>query len=228
MPFPSSPLRRLVAVVTLAALVVTGLVAASGGGPEPAPVVAAAPTTTLGVPERGGVLGDPRAPLLLTEYADLQCPACRAYAVATLPAVVRDRVRTGRVRLALEPLSFIGPESVRAGRVAAAAQAQGRLWSFVELAYAHQGPENAGTLSEARLRALLRAAGADPARALAAARRPAAAARLARADARAARLGIASTPAFTVRRGDGPTRVLRADPYDAAAFTAALDRELGR
>jgi hypothetical protein len=41
-------------------------------------------------------------------------------------------------------------------------------------------------------------------------------------------MGIDSTPSFTVRRGDGPARVLDANAFDAAAFTAALDRELAR
>src|SRR5918995_6213584 len=94
----------LLAPVAAAALV-TGaavVVSASGGdtASKPAP-----PASTLftGIPERDGVLGDPRAPLTLTEYVDLQCPVCAQAASATLPAVV-EYVRAGKVKLAARTL----------------------------------------------------------------------------------------------------------------------------
>ena len=37
--------------------------------------------------------------MTLVEFADLQCPFCKQYATDVLPTVVRDYVRTGKVRL---------------------------------------------------------------------------------------------------------------------------------
>ena len=39
------------------------------------------------------MLGSPSAPVTLVEYGNLQCPICRAFAVDTLPMIIRDYVR---------------------------------------------------------------------------------------------------------------------------------------
>ena len=74
--------------------------------------------------------------MTVTEYVDLQCPICAEASRATLPGVVRDYVRTGKVKLQARTLHFIGPDSVRAARVAAGAERQGGLWPFLEAFYA--------------------------------------------------------------------------------------------
>jgi protein-disulfide isomerase len=220
-------LKRL-AVAGAAAVVVAiaGVaVSSSGGSPETKPAPATA-SLFAGVPERGGVAGDPSAPVTVTEYLDLQCPVCARAASSTLPTVVADYVRTGKVRLAARTLHFLGPDSVRAAQVAAGAERQGRLWPFLESFYARQGTENSGYVTDAFLRDVSRAAGVDADAALGQAESSFARGRLARANADASRLGIQGTPTLTVRRGDGPERVLDADPLDPASVAKALDREL--
>jgi protein-disulfide isomerase len=174
------------------------------------------------------VLGDPAAALTVTEYVDLQCPVCAEASSATLPPLVRDYVRTGRVKLEARTLHFLGPDSVRAAQVAAGAERQGRLWPFLEAFYARQGTENSGYVTDGFLREVARAAGVDADRALAAAESRFAAGRLERANADAARMGVQGTPALTVRRGDGPERPLDANPLDPASVAAALEAELAR
>jgi protein-disulfide isomerase len=98
-----------------------------------------------GVPHHGTVLGRLDAPVRLIEFADLQCPYCDQYAVQALPTLVRDYVRTGKVRMQFENLSFMGPGSVVAGRAAAAAAQQNRLWNFVDLMYLNQARRTADT-----------------------------------------------------------------------------------
>ena len=221
-------LRRLGAVVAAAAVVVVVAIAvSSSGGAKPEPP---ATTTSLlaGIPERGGVLGDPRAPLTVTEYVDLQCPVCARAAESTLPALIRDEVRAGRVKLAARTLHFLGPDSERAARVAAGAERQGRLWAFLEAFYARQGPENSGYVTDDFLREVARATGVDAGAALAQADSAFASRRLERAEVDAARAGVAGTPTLTVRRGDGPERMLAASPLDPAAVEAELDREPSR
>src|SRR5215213_761101 len=51
-----------------------------------------------GIPQSSTLLGRPTAPVTLVEYADLQCPFCREFATETVPVLVREYVRTGKVR----------------------------------------------------------------------------------------------------------------------------------
>lgn len=197
----------------------------SGGG---AGSIASAPSVFAGIPERNGVLGDPSAPVTVTEYADLQCPVCAEASASTLPAIVRDYVKTGKVKLDMRTLHFLGPDSVRAAEVAAGAERQGRLWSFVETFYANQGEENSGYVTDSFLRQVSAAAGVDAAAAMGQAKGTFAQDRLSRANADASKLGINSTPTFTVARGDGPARVVGSGVLSEQILGAAIDKELAR
>jgi protein-disulfide isomerase len=221
-------LWRLGAAVAAAAVLAgVGIALSSSGGENPAP-----PATTssllAGIPERDGVLGDPKAPLTVTEYVDLQCPICARAAESTLPALIRDQVRTGKVKLEVRTLSFLGPDSVKAARVAAGAERQGRLFAFLEAFYARQGTENSGYVTDDFLREVSQAAGVDAGRAIGQEDSAFASARLQRADDDAARMNVQGTPTLTVKRGNGAERVLEASPLDAAAVQAELDREAAR
>ena len=75
-------------------------------------------------------------------------------------------MRTGKVKLAVRTLHFLGPDSERAARVAAGAERQGRLWAFLEAFYARQGTENSGYVTDGFLREVADAAGVDAGAAL--------------------------------------------------------------
>jgi len=217
-----APRRLLAALGASAVLVAAGIAVSASGGTEPAPPVAPASTTFRGIPERDGVLGDPRAPLTLTEYVDLQCPVCAVASKQTLPWLVENYVRTGKAKLELRTLHFIGPDSERAARVAAGAEQQDRLWPFVEAFYAAQGGENSGYATDDFLRSVSKSAGVDAGKALAAADGEFALRRLERANADATRLGVDATPTFTVAKGDGAPKVIGSGVLSQAALKAAL------
>jgi protein-disulfide isomerase len=210
-------ITRLGIVAGLAAACVAAAVAISS--PDEDPPRATPPGLFAGIPERNGVLGDPDAPLTVTEFVDLQCPVCATAAEQTLPTLIRDYVRPGKVKLEARLLHFLGPDSVTAARAAAAAQQQGRLWPFLEAFYAAQGPENSGYVTDDFLDDVAAAAGVD----LGAADDDYATRQLERANADAGRLGVDGTPTFVV---DG--RPLEADPLDPASVSQALDRVLER
>jgi len=205
------------AVVTAAAIAVS----ASGGTDQTTPT---APVSNLfrGIPEHDGVLGDPKAPVTLTEYVDLQCPVCAEASKQTLPWLVETYVRTGKAKLDLRALHFLGPDSEKAARVAAGAKAQGRLWPFVEAFYAAQGQENSGYVTDDFLRSVAKASGVDADKALDAADGEAALRFLEQANADATRLGVESTPTFTVAKGDGAPRLIGSGVLGQAAFEKAL------
>ena len=176
-----------------------------------------------GIPQHGTVLGRPDAPVRIIEFADLQCPYCREYTAQALPSLVRDYVRTGKAQMEFENLSFIGPDSVQAGHVAAAAAAQNKLWNFVDLMYLNQGTENTGYVTSSYLRRLLRAIpGLNVAAALSTSQTRAADAALTEANQLAVKNGVNGTPSFLIGHIKGPLRQFQPPTLTAAPFAAAL------
>ena len=135
--------------IVVAALVVVGVVVgvslAGGGDDDEAPSsitgVEAVQAELQGVPQAGNVLGQPGAPVEIVEYGDLACPACKLASETTIPEVVDSLVRSGDVKLVFRPIAFISRSSERGVFGAEAAGMQDAMWSFVELIYRNQGPE---------------------------------------------------------------------------------------
>ncbi len=222
-------------VVAAAALVVGVLALASGGGDDTGPqglgggssLDGQAEVNDLfaGIPQRGIALGDPDAPVTVVEFVDLQCPFCAQFAREQLPELVRRYVRTGEARLELRVLTFLGDDSLRAGRVAAAAAEQNRGWQFADLFFANQGRENSGYATDEFLREVAEGVdGLDADEALATAERPAATAQLRRAAAAAETLGVSSTPTFVAGPTGGRLEALRIAELTAAAVGAEIER----
>lgn len=232
--------RRLVLLVgaALVAVVVVAVAIAvsQGGEDEPAGSggdatgpgqTADAESLFEGIPQNGVSLGDPGAPATLIEYADLQCPFCAEYTRDALPAVIERYVRTGRVRLELQLLAFLGPDSERGARLAAAAAQQDLMWQFTDLFFENQGAENSGYATDEFLRGLARQTpGLDTRQAFADRDSPAVRRLLRQAQAQATASGVESTPSFLLRQGAAPARPLELQALDAATVTAALDEAL--
>jgi protein-disulfide isomerase len=101
-----------------------------------------------GIPQTRTTLGRPSAPVTMTEYIDLQCPACREFATNVFPNVVTKYVRTGRLKVILRPWAFIGPDSIRGQAAVLAAAEQNKAFNYAELLYDNQGTENTGWLDD--------------------------------------------------------------------------------
>jgi len=149
----------VVALITAGALIGVSVAGSSSSSkPSATTVTGALATDALlhGIPQRGNVLGDPSAPATLVEFGEPQCPICGAWARETLPTVVRDYVRTGKLKIVFHGISFIEPtkDSDRALAALAAAGAQGRQFQLLDLLYRNQGEEGTGWITDDRLRAL--------------------------------------------------------------------------
>lgn len=217
-------MQILGAGVLAAALVAVVLVlATSGGDPKRSGAAkgdaVAGRTTTAsllaGVPQDGVTLGDPRAPVKLVEFVDLQCPICREYTEQVLPTLVRDYVRKGKVSIDLRVISILGPDSTTAQAAAARAAAQDRLWSFAETFYANQGQENTGYVTQPFVRRIASAARVD----LTGTSGDAAG----EAESLARRYAVDSTPTLLVGRRGGTLRRLVLRTLEPSAVTPALD-----
>jgi protein-disulfide isomerase len=235
-------LRTLLAVLGAAALlVVVAIVVSSGGsnGAKTRPGAAQKATGTIpgqkesgemlaGIPQSGIHLGNPNAPVRLVEFADLQCPFCRDYTLQTLPQLVQDYVRSGKVRMEFRDLAFLGKDSVTAGRHAAGAGQQNKLWNFIDVLYYNQGEENTGYVTPSFLHTIDKAARVDSAKADAFAASAASLVPIKQANAMGDQLRVQSTPTVFVGKRGGALQQIEAGPTDVAAFKQAIDGVLGQ
>jgi len=104
-----------------------------------------------GIPQDGVYLGSPKAPVQMVMYIDLQCPFCQNYETTVMPTIVKKYVRTGKVRVKIEPWAFIGPDSIRGQKAMFAAAKQDKAWTFAEVLYLNQRTENTGWLDDAMI-----------------------------------------------------------------------------
>lgn len=123
------------------------------------PSAAAVEALLKGIPQHGLTLGSRTAPALMIEYVDLQCPYCQQLETQVMPDIVRRYVRTGKLRIDVRVLAFIGPDSGRGRNAMVAAGLQGKAFNFAQLLYDNQGTENTSWLSDDMV---ARAAGSIP------------------------------------------------------------------
>jgi protein-disulfide isomerase len=228
-------LLMLGGAIAAAVVVVVVLVAFVGGGSKssPTPTVTnasgggtEATDTFEGVPQDGDTLGRASAPLALYVFEDPQCPFCRQWNVDTLPTVVRDYVRTGRVKLVYRGIEVIGPNSIAGLRAVYAAGMQDKLWQMAEALYERQGDEESGWITVDVIKDAAREVGAKPGKLLQDADSAAVTAKLKEAAQLATRYGINSTPTFGYQKQLGTLQPLQISGLEPADFLPGLDAAL--
>jgi protein-disulfide isomerase len=133
----------IVAVVAAAVAVVGGLILLGQAPPAP---------TAVAVETAGKVKGDPAAPVTIDEWADFQCPACRAFTVGPGRQLDATYLTDGTAKLVWHNLAFLGQESIWAAEAADCADEQGRFWDYHDKLYAEQAGENRGAFSKDNLK----------------------------------------------------------------------------
>jgi protein-disulfide isomerase len=228
--------RRLTVFAALlglaTAIVAVGIVVSSGGrGSAATPGPSGRDVTSIvkGIPQNGRILGDPRAPILLVEFADPQCPYCREFAAKTWPIIVDKYVRTGKVRMELRLLDFVGADSRRANRALEAAALQHRMWDASARFYDAQGQENTGYVTDRFLRDVLGGVrGLDVARAMADRSGPEVAAALGAVNSMRSRYAIHATPTLLIGTDDTDLELVADGVLTPEQLGKALDAELLR
>jgi protein-disulfide isomerase len=190
-----------IAIAAAAALIAVALI--SKGGSDSPPPTAMPVVDLAGIPQDGAVLGSPDAQVLMIEYADPQCPACRLYTEEFFPTFVNEYVRPGKVKVEFRGFPFIGDDSVKAYRFLLAAAEQDKLWNLQEALYRNQGDENSGWVTDDLVRSVAgEIPGLDVDRLFADASRPAIEQEAAGASEAASNAGITGTPTFLLEIGD--------------------------
>ncbi len=214
------------AAIGLAVLVAVGVIIAVSGGSDKKTVTSAsnlnhaAETKALfaGIPQHGKILGNPNAKVTMIEFADLQCPFCKQYTQTAFPQVLADWVKTGKVKMQLETLAFLGPDSLKAGRAAAAAAQQNKLWQFADLMYYNQGTENSGYVTDKYLDALFDGAGVDKVKANAFMKTSASKQGVNDATSQGETYGVIQTPTFVAGPTGGKKDTIQVTNTDPKSF----------
>lgn len=156
------------AIGVVVVIVVVILVATSGGGKKEGisheksskgtPKVVTEVTSLLaGIPQSGSTLGDPKAPVTLQYFGDLECPICRQFTEGALKPLIEKYVRPGKLKVEYRNLETATrePETFRTQQAAAlAAGKQNKAWDYIELFYHQQGQEDTGYVTESYLQEL--------------------------------------------------------------------------
>jgi protein-disulfide isomerase len=114
-----------------------------------------------GIPQSGRTLGNPKAPVTMTYFGDLECPICRDFTLgadgAGFPQLLANEVKSGKVKVVYESFCTAtcnGPgQSVFKTQQAAAYAAgeQNKFWYFAELFYREQGQEDTDYVNQSYL-----------------------------------------------------------------------------
>ena len=89
--------------------------------------------------DKGRILGDSAAPVWVVMASDFQCPYCKQWHDAAFAGLVKDYVKTGRVRMAFlnMPLSM-HQHAVPAAEAAMCASVQDKFWPMHDSLFATQ------------------------------------------------------------------------------------------
>jgi protein-disulfide isomerase len=219
------------AVLVAAVAVAVAIALSSSGGSSGSGAKASKPAATTqlfaGIPQRGVVLGKANAPVTLTEFADLQCPVCKAYTLDVLPTLVRRYVRTGKVRMVFRNISILGPDSRTAAEAAAAAGLQNSIWQFADRFYHDQRAENSGYVTDGFVKQVAaQVPGLNAARLLSQRNSAGAQQQLATATTESQVRGVNATPTFFLGRTGGSGKELQPTALTPDQFTGPIDKQL--
>ncbi len=111
-------------------------------------------------------IGDPEAPVRIEEFSDFQCPFCKRFHDETLPQIVEEYVRTGKVYFVYRHFPVVDQrdprqESHAAAGAAVCAGRQNRFWDYHDVLFANHTGENIGDFTERRLQGMAEVLGLD-------------------------------------------------------------------
>lgn len=210
------------AIVIVAVLIVA--TSGSGGG-DPSNIEEQVEVNRLlaGIPQHEMLLGDPRAPVELVEFGDLQCSVCKYYSEHVLPPIIESQVKKGEVKIDFRVFTIIDEDSIPAGAAALAAGEQGRGWSYLELFYRNQGEEHSGYVNGEFLEAVARGAGVENIPQWNQERKKLVP-QVEETTAEAQSLGFNGTPSFAVKGPKSKEMELLGTPESTAAIEVGIEK----
>ncbi|MFC6355629.1 DsbA family protein [Luethyella okanaganae] len=214
-------------VVFLAVVLVAQMTAGTSPSAVPAPSETSDQMLQTSIERRDPndpkAIGDVDAPVVMVEWTDMLCPYCAVFSRETLPNIVEEYVKTGKVRIEVRDVAFFGAESENAAVAARAAGNQGMFARYLSAVYG-AAPESGHTeLSREELIGFAQQIGVpDIHRFTADLDDPELMAQVRESTTTAQRLGVNSVPFFVA----GGTTLSGAQPIEV--FRDFLDAAIGK
>lgn len=166
------------AIAIAVIVIVVAIVVSSGGsnapkgahtglatGTKQQQLVSSVDSLLTGIPQSGSTLGNPKAPVTMQYYGDLECPVCQAFTLLVFPTFIKQEVRTGHVKVVYRSMCTATCDGKRAANLqqqqfdsqqiaAYAAGKQDKFWQYAELFYHQQESEGTGYADDAFLTGL--------------------------------------------------------------------------
>jgi len=181
-----------------------------------------------GIPQNGNALGKPTAPVTVYTYVDAQCPFCEQFETEAMPTLIERYVRTGKAKVELRPIAFIGTDSERGRAALIAAAEQDKMFNVAQLLFLNQGAENSGWLNDDLVERIAASIpGLDAPRLLTDRDAPAVADKTSAFDTDADTDGVTSTPTILVgKSGQAAKLVTLTTATDPQPVARAIDAAL--
>jgi protein-disulfide isomerase len=211
------------AIVAVAVLIVITQNETSGGDTN-LEEVGSVKRELNGIPQKGLILGEPQAKVTLSEFGDLQCPVCKGFSEEIIPDVIDSQVRSGAAKIEFRNYTIISQESIPAAAAAIAAGRQAKGWSFIELFYRNQGPEDSGYVTDEFLTEIARGAGVPAISQWNKDRKSNAVLKQVQSETDEAQsLGLTGTPSFVVQGPGAKGKEVLGTPGSAGALEEAIE-----
>lgn len=107
------------------------------------------------------VIGDVDAPVTLYEWTDFTCPFCGVFNRDTLPMIISEYIDTGKVKVEVHDVTYIGPQAEDAAVAARAAGLQDHYLEYLLAVYKLGENDNKPDLNPDTLFALADEVGLD-------------------------------------------------------------------
>jgi protein-disulfide isomerase len=109
----------------------------------------------------GRSMGDPNAPVKITEYADFLCSHCMDFALEKEPEFVAKYVETGQVYYTYSPFLLQADYSSRLAEASFCAMDQGKFWEYHDMIYSNLVDYTGDPTDDAHLKAYAKNIGLD-------------------------------------------------------------------
>ncbi len=228
---PSLAIGAIIASITIT-LVIFGFNNSSnemGLSMEPAPKIeqieSAKITMDTFVSNGSPILGDPNAPITLVEFGDYQCHYCNVFFQTIEDDIIKNYVKTGKVKMIFKDYNIIGPDSINASHGAHCANEQGVFWEYHDILYSNWTGENNGWASARNLTIFAEEVNADMDKWTQCMNEKSHSITINESNNDARTLELTGTPAFFVINSEGKvSKLFGAQPFEV--FKKIFDKEL--
>ena len=171
------------------------------------------------------ILGDPNAPITLIEFGDYQCHYCNVFFQTIEDDIIKNYVKTGKVKMIFKDYNIIGPDSINASHGAHCANEQGLFWEYHDTLYSNWTGENNGWASPRNLTIFAEKVNADMDKWTQCMNEKSHSITINESNNDARALELTGTPAFFVINSEGKvSKLFGAQPFEV--FKKIFDKQL--